>query len=216
MKYVAYYRVSTKDQGKDGYGIQDQEKVVERYVGNNELIASFKETESGSKSDRPELLKALALCKKEKATLVIARLDRLSRNVAFTAKLNDSKINFVCCDNPQLDKFSIIIVAAMNEKFITDLRKNTKAALAIAKKNGVQLGNPKNLKQASIKGNKVKQQQADQFAIKINEIIKSIRAAGLNTLQEISVALNNRGIKTYNDGVWYPTTVKNIIERVGA
>ena len=79
----------------------------------------------------------------------------------------------------------------------------------------MQLGNPKNLKQASIKGNKVKQQQADQFAIKINEIIKSIRAAGLNTLQEISVALNNRGIKTYNDGVWYPTTVKNIIERGG-
>ena len=80
----------------------------------------------------------------------------------------------------------------------------------------MQLGNPTNLTQAGAKGNKVKQQQADQFAIKINEIIKSIRAAGLNTFQDISVALNNRGIKTYNDGAWYPTTVKNIIERVGA
>ena len=215
MVYVAYYRVSTQDQGKDGYGIQDQESVVKRYVGNNELIASFKETESGSKSDRPELLKALALCKKEKATLVIARLDRLARNLYFVAKLQNSKIDFVCCDIPDANKFTIQLLAAVAEQYLDTLRKNTKAALAIAKKNGVQLGNPKNLKQASIKGNKVKQQQADQFANKINEIIKSIRAAGLNTFQDISVALNNRGIKTYNDGAWYPTTVKNIIERVG-
>ena len=115
MKYVAYYRVSTKDQGKDGYGIQDQEKVVERYVGNNELIASFKETESGSKSDRPELLKALALCKKENATLVIARLDRLARNLYFVAKLQNSKIDFVCCDIPDANKFTIQLLAAVAE-----------------------------------------------------------------------------------------------------
>jgi len=213
MKYVAYTRVSTKDQGKDGYGIQDQEKVVKRYVGNNELIASFKETESGSKSDRPELLKALALCKKENATLVIARLDRLARNLYFVAKLQNSKIDFVCCDIPDANKFTIQLLAAVAEQYLDTLRKNTKSALAQAKKRGVVLGNTKNLKQAAQKGNAKKKLLADQKAQSVANIISELKKYGVSTLSEIAKALNARGIPTVRNGEWYPSTVKNYMDR---
>ena len=122
-KYVGYTRVSTDKQGKEGYGSADQLQTINEFVKNDELLQVFQEEESGSKNNRPQLTQALELCKKEKAILVIARLDRLSRNLAFTASLMESNIEFVCCDMPSVNKFTIQVLAAVAEQYLDTLRK---------------------------------------------------------------------------------------------
>ena len=174
-RYVGYTRVSTDKQGKEGYGSADQLQTINEFVKNDELLQVFQEEESGSKNDRPQLTQALQLCKKEKATLVISRLDRLSRNLAFTASLMESKIEFVCCDMPSVNKFTIQVLAAVAEQYLDTLRKNTKSALAQAKKRGVVLGNTKNLKQAARKGNAKKKLLADEKARSVNNIILDLK-----------------------------------------
>ena len=185
-RYVGYTRVSTDKQGKEGYGSADQLQTINEFVKNDELLQVFQEEESGSKNDRPQLTQALELCKKEKATLVIARLDRLSRNLAFTASLMESKIEFVCCDMPSVNKFTIQVLAAVAEQYLDTLRKNTKSALAQAKKRGVVLGNTKNLKQAARKGNAKKKLLADEKARSVNNIILDLKKYGVTTLSEIA------------------------------
>ena len=212
-KYVGYTRVSTDKQGKEGYGSADQLQTINEFVKNDELLQVFQEEESGSKNNRPQLTQALELCKKEKATLVIARLDRLSRNLAFTASLMESNIEFVCCDMPSVNKFTIQVLAAVAEQYLDTLRKNTKSALAQAKKRGVVLGNTKNLKQAAKKGNAKKKLLADQKAQLINNIVIELKKYGVTTLSEIAKALNARGIPTVRNGVWHPSTVKNYMDR---
>lgn len=215
IKYVGYTRVSTDKQGKQGYGASDQLQTINEFVKNDQLLQVFQEEESGSKNNRPQLTQALELCKKEKAILVIARLDRLSRNLAFTASLMESKIEFVCCDMPSVNKFTIQVLAAVAEQYLDTLRKNTKAALAQAKKRGVTLGNTKNLKQAAIKGNKAKMQEADRKAVVINTIIADLKKYGVTSLQGIANALNARGIPTASkrSNTWYPSTVRNYMNR---
>jgi len=209
--YVGYVRVSTNKQGIQGYGISDQEQIIQRYVGDQPLVKIFREQESGSSSSRPELLKAIDLCKKEGHTLVIARVDRLARNVAFTASLMDSGVKFVACDNPGMDKLTIHIFAAIAEKYLDDLRRNTKAALAQAKKRGVKLGNP-NIKQVSRLGSKAQQTNAAAFADQIKPIIDEIKRVGkVKTLTGIANALNARGIKSRTNKIWYPSSVRNVL-----
>jgi|TARA_A100000164_G_scaffold275852_1_gene247844 DNA invertase Pin-like site-specific DNA recombinase len=212
-RYVGYTRVSTDKQGKEGYGSADQLQTINEFVKNDELLQVFQEEESGSRNDRPQLTQALELCKKEKATLVIARLDRLSRNLAFTASLMESKIEFVCCDMPSVNKFTIQVLAAVAEQYLDTLRKNTKSALAQAKKRGVVLGNTKNLKQAARKGNAKKKLLADEKARSVNNIILDLKKYGVTTLSEIAKALNARGIPTVRNGEWYPSTVRNYVNR---
>lgn len=145
-KYVAYYRVSTTAQGVSGLGLEAQQTAVQLFINNNngELIESFTDVESGKHSDnRPELFKAVRLTQDNNATLIIAKLDRLSRNSAFIGLLLESKVKFKCCDMPTADNFTIHIFAAMAEKEREMISQRTISALKALKDRGVKLGNPK-------------------------------------------------------------------------
>src|SRR5262245_20848184 len=142
MKIIAYYRVSTRKQGDSGLGLEGQQHEVQTHAQRNNatIVASYKEVERGKKSDRPELAKALAHAKRSKAVLVVAKLDRLSRNVAFLSALMESKVQFVCCDNPHATSLTIHILAAVAEDEAKRISARTKAALAAAKMRGTLLG----------------------------------------------------------------------------
>jgi len=144
-RYIAYLRVSTQRQGSSGLGLQAQQEIIRKHLNGNSPIAEFVEVESGRKSDRPKLHEALELCKKEKATLIVAKMDRLSRNVAFTSQLLDSGIEIVFCDFPKANRLVLTIIAAISEYEAGLIRQRTKAALQVKKENGCRLGKPDNL-----------------------------------------------------------------------
>ncbi len=143
-RFVAYYRVSTDRQGRSGLGLDAQREAVAGQVqrAGGEIVADFTEIESGKRADRPELRAALAEAKRHRATLIIARLDRLSRNMAFIANLVDARIDFIACDNPHATRLTLRILVAVAEHEREMISARTKAALAIAKARGVRLGNP--------------------------------------------------------------------------
>lgn len=143
--YVAYLRVSTQRQGTSGLGLQAQQEIIQKYLNGKTPIAEFVEVESGRKSDRPKLHEALELCKKKKATLIVAKMDRLSRNVTFTSQLLDSCIEIVFCDFPRANRLVLTIIAAISEYEAGLIRQRTKAALQVKKEQGCQLGKPENL-----------------------------------------------------------------------
>jgi len=167
-KFIAYYRVSTDKQGKSGLGLEAQRQAVENYLngGSWKLIAEFTEVESGKNSERPELRAAQAACKKHKARLVIAKLDRLSRNVAFIANLLEAGTDFVAVDNPHANKSMLQMMAVFAEMERDAISKRTKEALAAAKARGVKLGNPR-LADAIEATNKARQEAADAFAANV-------------------------------------------------
>jgi DNA invertase Pin-like site-specific DNA recombinase len=214
-KFIAYYRVSTDKQGKSGLGLESQRQAVVNFIyGNgNQVVAEFTEIESGKRKDRPELAKALAVCKKHKAKLVIAKLDRLARNVHFISGLMESGVDFVAVDMPEANKLTVHILAAVAEHEREMISQRTKAALAAAKDRGVKLGNPINLSEAQSKSVRVRQDQADQFAANVLPVIKTIQSSGARTLRDIAEALNNRGIRTARSGSWHPASVKRILKR---
>jgi len=143
QKFIAYYRVSTERQGQSGLGLDAQRTAVLSHItGTSELIAEFTEIESGKKNDRPQLAAALASCKKQKAKLIIAKLDRLARNVAFIANLMESGVEFIAADNPHANKLMLHMLAAFAEHEREQISKRTKDALAAAKARGTRLGNP--------------------------------------------------------------------------
>ena len=144
-RYVAYLRVSTQRQGVSGLGLQAQQEIIRKHLNGNSPIAEFVEVESGRKSDRPKLHEALELCKKEKATLIVAKMDRLSRNVTFTSQLLDSGTEIVFCDFPRANRLVLTIIAAISEYEAGLIRQRTKAALQVKKENGCRLGKPDNL-----------------------------------------------------------------------
>ena len=143
--FVAYLRVSTQRQGSSGLGLQAQQDIIRNYLNGNSPIAEFVEVESGRKSERPQLHKALELCKKKKATLIVAKMDRLSRNVTFTSQLLDSGIEIVFCDFPKANRLVLTIIAAISEYEAGLIRKRTKEALQVKKEQGFKLGKPENL-----------------------------------------------------------------------
>src|ERR1700692_210623 len=141
-RFVAYYRVSTAQPGSSGLGLEAQHAAVARHIAGagGELVGEFQEIESGKKNDRPEIAAALAACRVQRATLVIAKLDRLARNVAFISNLMESGVEFVAVDMPQANRFVVHILAAVAEHEAEAISKRTKAALAAAKARGTQLG----------------------------------------------------------------------------
>ena len=143
--FVAYLRVSTQRQGSSGLGLQAQQDIIRNYLNGDSPIAEFVEVESGRKSERPQLHKALELCKKRKATLIVAKMDRLSRNVTFTSQLLDSGIEIVFCDFPKANRLVLTIIAAISEYEAGLIRKRTKEALQVKKEQGFKLGKPENL-----------------------------------------------------------------------
>lgn len=200
-KYVAYYRVSTKMQGQSGLGLESQKSMVRNYVNCDTcLISEFTEIESGKKNNRTELLKALELCKTTGATLVIAKLDRLSRNVAFIAALMDSKINFVCVDMPNANSFTIHIFAALAEQERKMISERTKKAL-LEKKKVQKLGTKgtENLEKGNARKKSIeaKKQNAkeNENNIKAREIARLLKNQG-KTIREIVAYLTLNKHKT--------------------
>jgi DNA invertase Pin-like site-specific DNA recombinase len=213
-KFVAYFRVSTDRQGKSGLGLEAQREAVLAYLdgGNWQLVGEFTEVESGKRSDRPQLAAALVACRKRKAKLVIAKLDRLSRNLAFIAALMDSGVEFVAVDNPHANKLTVHILAAVAQHEREMIAQRTKDALAAAKARGVVLGNPR-LAEARGKAIAESSAAADAFAANVLPIINEIRASGVSSLRGIARALTARGIRTARGGQWTAVQVGDIVNR---
>ena len=219
-RFVAYYRVSTDRQGRSGLGLEAQRKAVMDYLngGSWELVAEFTETESGRLADRPELLKALEACRRQKATLVIAKLDRLSRNVAFIANLMEGGVEFIAVDFPTANRLTLHVLAAVAEHEREMISKRTSDALQAAKARGQALGwsipsRAGEQAEAALEGAKENRILADRHAANVLPLIHQVKAAGVETLQGIANALNARGVRTARGGSWYPTTVRNILMR---
>ena len=216
MKFVTYLRVSTERQGQSGLGLEAQRAAVAAHVlGRGEVVAEFVEVESGKRSDRPELALALAEAKRARAVLLIAKLDRLARNVAFIANLLESGVEVMAADMPEANRFLLHVMAAVAEHEAQAISDRTKAALVAAKARGVKLGwsipdRTAEQRQAARKGAAVNKAQALAHAENMLPVIEKIRAGGAS-LRQIAAELNARGVKTARGGKWHATTVRNII-----
>jgi DNA invertase Pin-like site-specific DNA recombinase len=212
-KFIAYYRVSTDRQGRSGLGLEAQRQAVCDFLAaRGEPIESFTEIESGRKNDRPQLTAALDACRRHKPILVIAKLDRLARNVYFISGLMESGVEFVAVDMPHANRLTIHILAAVAEHERELISQRTKAALQAAKRQGVTLGSPQPKKGAAIRS-QVLREKADRFSVTILPLIHGLQAQGITGYRAIACALNARGIQTANRRQWYPTTVKNLLKR---
>lgn len=213
-KVVAYYRVSTKKQGDSGLGLEAQKDAVLQYLngGQWDLLAEYTDVESGADDARPALAQAISHAKKAKATLVIAKLDRLSRKVSFVASLMDSGVRFVAADNPTANELTINILAAVAQEERRLISQRTRAALSAAKKRGVVLGSP-SLGLAREKAFIAKQERADTFASNVRPVIEELRAVGCSSLRDVASALNARGLKTRRGYSWTAAAVSRVLER---
>jgi DNA invertase Pin-like site-specific DNA recombinase len=203
-EYIAYYRVSTERQGASGLGLDAQRHAVTQFIGAGQLVGAFVEVESGRRhTNRPQLAAALAECRKRRATLVIAKLDRLARNVHFISGLMESGVEFVAVDMPQASRLTIHILAAVAEHEREAISQRTKVALAQAKARGTALGNPRlhEARKAAAKATRT-QPPAEVIQIMIDR-----RRQG-ETLRTIADRLNRLDIRTPNGNRWHPETVK--------
>ena len=226
-RFIAYIRVSTVRQGASGLGMEAQLEAVQRHVAQagGAILATFQEIESGKRADRPELAKALAACRAQRATLIVGKLDRLARNARFLLTIVEGagEGGVVFADLPTIPagpvgKFLVTQMAAVAELEAGLIAQRTRAALAQAKARGVKLGNP-HLQPgdaaACAAARAALTAQADARANDLAPIIAEIRAAGLETLAAIAKALNARGIATpAGRGAWYPATVARVLSRV--
>ncbi|HEV7462864.1 MAG TPA: recombinase family protein [Methyloceanibacter sp.] len=211
--FVAYLRVSTVRQGESGLGLEAQRAAVEAFARHHGggIVACFVEVETGKRSDRPELAKALEAARKAKATLLIAKLDRLARNVAFIANLMDAGVEFLACDQPFASRLTLHILAAVAEDEARRISERTKAALQAAKARGRKLGSP-------IAAKTVANARAARsaYAAKANEgtraIVHDLQVRGVSGLSEIARCLQARGIKTTaGRTAWQPVQVSRLL-----
>jgi DNA invertase Pin-like site-specific DNA recombinase len=208
--FVAYYRVSTERQGKSGLGLEAQRKAVLDWLngGKWSLIAEYTEVESGKRCDRPELERALQECRKRRATLVIARLDRLARNVHFISGLMERKVPFVAVEFPEATPVMLHIYAAMAEHERRLVSERTRAGLERAKARGIKLGTY---------GKTLARRNRDAARVQAKElrsVIKELRKSGKTSARAIMAELNQRGIKTLRGGAWHPHTVNVLLHRI--
>jgi DNA invertase Pin-like site-specific DNA recombinase len=217
---IAYYRVSTARQGRSGLGIEAQRAAVQRFAEAEgmTIIAERTEIETGKGADalerRPELAAALGEARKAKCPVVVAKLDRLSRDVHFISGLMAHRVPFVVAElGADADPFMLHLYAALAEKERALISARTRAALAAKRSQGVKLGNPRNIDQAAAKGREAQRAAADQFAANVLPVIESITATGATSFDAIAKALNARGIRTARGGRWHSTTVRNVIAR---
>jgi DNA invertase Pin-like site-specific DNA recombinase len=204
--YIAYYRVSTDRQGASGLGLDAQRQAVSNYIAAHQLIAEFTEIESGRRhTNRPQLLAALEECRKQRATLVIARLDRLARNVAFIAALMENGTDFIACDMPTANRLTIHILAAVAEHEREMISKRTKAALAEAKRRGTKLGNPR-LHEATARAATTHRGRGP--APEVTKLMSEWRTQG-KTLRAIAHDLNRLNIRPARGRQWYASSVRN-------
>ncbi|HEY6168391.1 MAG TPA: recombinase family protein [Verrucomicrobiae bacterium] len=211
-RFVGYYRVSTDKQGLQGNGIGAQKQIVGRYLAGMdcELLASFEEVKSGDESKRPQLQAAIQLAKEKKAVLIVAKLDRLSRNPEFLLQLQQSGVEFVACDMPNAEKLSIGMIALLAQRERELISERTKAGLAVARSRGVALGNP-DPEEALRKAREAIQHRKAEFARAALKSIREIQSTGIGSLNRIADCLNKRGEKTARGGKWTATAVKRVL-----
>ena len=224
---IAYYRVSTKRQGESGLGLEGQKTAVEAYSRQTgaRILASYREVESGKRADRPELARALAHAKRSRAVLVVAKLDRLARNVAFLAAVMDSGVDFIACDNAAANRLTLHILAAVAEAEAKAISERTKAALAAAKARGTRLGSArpdhwKGNEKARLAGlargrsisAKVISDAARDAYSDLLPTMQELRDAG-KSLQAIADDLNAQGHTTRRGKPWNPVQVARVLDR---
>lgn len=217
---ILYSRVSTARQGKSGLGLEAQLSCMQTFASNNSfhIVKHFQDTASGGGYNaldrRPQLKAALEMAKKYKCPIMVAKLDRLSRSVAFIASLMEFRTPFIVAElGLDVEPFQLHLWAALAEKERQLISDRTKAALQVAKARGVKLGNHVNLNEAQIKGHAAQTDKANEFAESIKPIINEITDAGIKSLCGIARALNARGIPTARGGKWYATSVCNVLGR---
>jgi DNA invertase Pin-like site-specific DNA recombinase len=208
-QFVAYYRVSTDRQGRSGLGLEAQQAAVRGYLGATAPIAEFTEIETGKRNDRPELKQALALCRKRKARLVIAKLDRLSRTLAFIATLMDSGVEFVAVDNPHATRLTLHILAAVAEHEREMIADRTKAALRAAKARGIRLG-----RNGADRLAPAYRAEAIARARQLAPLLAELKSAGMSARQ-MAVQLTARDIPTLHGARWHAQTVIRMLDRAG-
>ena len=209
-RFVTYYRVSTDRQGRSGLGLKAQQETVRQFLVGRpvDVIAEFVEIESGSKSDRPKLRDALAACQREKAVLLIAKLDRLARSVAFISALMEAKTNFLAVDMPHASRLVLHVMAAFAEHEREMIRERTRAALAAAKARGVQLG---------ANGAALARRhrcEAMAYAILIQPAVATEIRSGARTTRQIADHLNWAGVRSRQGARWHPATVARALRRL--
>jgi len=217
-RYVAYYRVSTQAQGRSGLGLEAQRACVEQFLeGKSAVLAQFVEIETGKGADalarRPQLKAALEACKRGRATLLIAKLDRLARNVHFVSGLIETGIDFVAADMPEANKVMIQMHAVMSEWERDQISARTKAALAAARARGVQMGRagPANLRSNLDERKRV----ADQFAANLQGLVEGCRQRGLSQRMMV-IEFNKVGVPAPQGGQWSLCQIQRVLRRMPA
>ena len=228
-KYVSYLRVSTDKQGRSGLGLDAQREAVNRYLngGSWTLIAEYVETESGTRADRPKLQAALSHAKAVGATVVFAKLDRLTRNLDLLRSLVASEVDLIFCDLPHvppgaMGRFLLTQMASVAELEAGLVSERTKAALAAAKSRGVKLGNPNGAR--ALRGKQIGNQaavatiktHAQEHASNLATIVSEIRATGIASVRAMANELNQRAILTPRGATWHPTSVTRLLARLEA
>lgn len=218
-KFISYLRVSTAKQGVSGLGLEAQRKAVTDYLngGRWSLIQEAVEVESGKRSDRPKLTEALRLCRLHGATLVIAKLDRLSRDAAFLLNLQAAGVRFVAADMPEANELVVGIMAVVAQAERKMISARTKAALAAARARGANLGGDRGVvpsAEAQAKGGAAMKAKADTRAIDLMGIIEEIRSNGASSLRELAAGLNARGIPTARGSTWSAVQVSRVLARI--
>ena len=210
MCFVAYLRVSTDKQGIRGLGMDAQSAAVTRFVAasRGRLLAQYVEVESGKRADRPELQQALDHAKQARATLLIAKLDRLSRNVAFISRLLESGVELLCCDMPQANRLTLHILAAVAEHERQMISERTKAALAATKARGTKLGAPYGSDTSAARAERTR--SATAFRDRMAPDVKRLAGQGLS-LPRIAAELNRQGSVTSTGKAWYPAAVWRVL-----
>lgn len=220
-KFVLYFRVSTARQGASGLGLDAQRKAVTEFLngGDWRTVGEFTEVESGKRSDRPELARAIEACRVHGARLLIAKLDRLSRDAHFLLGLDKEGVDFVAADMPNANRLTVGIMALVAEEERRMIGARTKAALAAAKARGVVLGGDRGGRAtdaARTKAAAVRQDKADARAMDLAKVIAEVKADGATSLRQVATELNARGIGTARgDGLWTAVQVSRVLARTG-
>jgi DNA invertase Pin-like site-specific DNA recombinase len=222
-RIVAYYRVSTAEQGRSGLGLDAQRSAVRQLATLRgwQVLEEFTEVQSGKDADRPELAKAIRRARVTGARLAVAKQDRLTRDDLHFFQLRKQGLDWIAADAPDGDDLTAGIKAVMNQEERERISRRTREALAAAKARGVKLGNPNGaapLLRAG-KGNKaavaIRSDKAERFARERLQDVQEVRQAGAQSLREIAAGLNARGITTPRGGPWHPNSVKRLLERAG-
>lgn len=217
--FVSYLRVSTERQGRSGLGLEAQRRAVADFLngGSWRHVAELVEVESGSRDNRPRLSEAMALCRIHGATLVIAKLDRLSRDAAFLLNLQKAGVRFVAADMPEANELVVGIMAVVAQAERKMISTRTKAALAAAKARGVRLGKPENLSNreaGQVRGRAGQARRAEERVQDLAPVLAGVRAEGAVSLRQIAAALNGRGIPAARGGAWSAAQVRRVLARV--